>query len=80
MTSKGVNLAIKAVIILLIGAILVLTLLGAWGGFQDGTDDTFEDSQDQSDEQSSEALCALECRQDHPEGGGDYHSCVQSNC
>lgn len=78
MNRKAVSLSIKTVLILMIGALVVLTIMGAWSGFEQDTESSLEDSTDSAGEQSNDAACALECRQDHLGGGGEYEACVQS--
>ena len=78
MDRKGVNMSVNVVIILVIGALLILAVMGAWNTFEGGTDNTFSDSEDESESQVDESVCKTNCRSSHPNGGGDYQSCVQS--
>lgn len=75
---KAVSMSIRTVLILMIGALVVLSVMGAWGAFEDDTEDSLGESSQQAGDQSSEASCALECRFDNLGGGGDYEGCVQS--
>lgn len=75
---KAVSLSIKTVLILMVGALVVLGVMGSWGAFESSTDDSIGESTQQADQQSSEAACILECRQENLGGGGDYEGCVQS--
>lgn len=76
---KGVNLSIKTVLILMVGAVVVLSVIAAWGSFEGDTERSLSDSNDQAGAQSERASCVLECRQENLGGGGDYEGCVQ-NC
>ncbi|WP_414837880.1 hypothetical protein ACK3SF_00540 [Candidatus Nanosalina sp. VS9-1] len=75
---KAVTLSIKTVLLLMIGALVVLSIMGAWGAFEGNLSDTVGDSNQQAQDQSSQASCQLECRQEHLSGGGEYEACVQS--
>lgn len=75
---KAVSLSIKTVVMLMIGALVVLSIIGAWGSFEGNIDDTVGDSNKQAEDQSNQASCELQCRQEHLGGGGEYEACVQS--